>query len=212
MLLCYTILYKGVFGVVNKEDVKNHLEHILERGNERKKMSNNLINNDDYINWLDDFTKVHPEIIILEIPNINYYCGISLDEFVNISFLSDFYKLISKYARKNYIFPNAFDDYGNYYVIKVYNVFYEIGVIIDDEQDVNFFCRRLQENEEGRYFIDFKDIKENKVRHEVLHIRKNLKKLVEVINQLILSDNIPVEAIADTTAEAIQKIMLKTRE
>ena len=212
MLLCYTILYKGVFGVVNKEDVKNHLEHILERGNERKKMSNNLINNDDYINWLDDFTKVHPEIIILEIPNINYYCGISLDEFVNISFLSDFYKLISKYARKNYIFPNAFDDYENYYVIKVYNVFYEIGVIIDDEQDVNFFCRRLQENDEGRYFIDFKDIKENKVRHEVLHIRKNLKKLVAVINQLILSDNIPVEAIADTTAEAIQKIITKMRK
>ena len=60
--------------MVNKEDVKNHLEHILERGNERKKMANNLINNDDYINWLDDFTKVHPEIIILEIPNINYYC------------------------------------------------------------------------------------------------------------------------------------------
>ena len=175
-------------------------------------MANNLINNDDYINWLDDFTKVHPEIIILEIPNINYYCGISLDEFVNISFLSDFYKLISKYARKNYIFPNAFDDYGNYYVIKVYNVFYEIGVIIDDEQDVNFFCRRLQENEEGRYFIDFKDIKENKVRHEVLHIRKNLKKLVAVINQLILSDNIPVEAIADTTAEAIQKIITKMRK
>ncbi len=212
MLLCYTILYKGVFGVVNKEDVKNHLEHILERGNERKKMSNNLINNDDYINWLDDFTKVHPEIIILEIPNINYYCGISLDEFVNISFLSDFYKLISKYARKNYIFPNAFDDYENYYVIKVYNVFYEIGVIIDDEQDVNFFCRRLQENDEGRYFIDFKDIKENKVRHEVFHIKKNLKKLVEVINQLILSDNIPVEAIADTTAEAIQKIITKMRK
>ena len=198
--------------MVNKEDVKNHLEHILERGNERKKMSNNLINNDDYINWLDDFTKVHPEIIILEIPNINYYCGISLDEFVNISFLSDFYKLISKYARKNYIFPNAFDDYENYYVIKVYNVFYEIGVIIDDEQDVNFFCRRLQENDEGRYFIDFKDIKENKVRHEVLHIRKNLKKLVAVINQLILSDNIPVEAIADTTAEAIQKIITKMRK
>ena len=212
MLLCYTILYKGVFGVVNKEDVKNHLEHILERGNERKKMSNNLINNDDYINWLDDFTKVHPEIIILEIPNINYYCGISLDEFVNISFLSDFYKLISKYARKNYIFPNAFDDYENYYVIKVYNVFYEIGVIIDDEQDVNFFCRRLQENEEGRYFIDFKDIKENKVRHEAFHIRKNLKKLVAVINQLILSNNIPVEAIADTTAEAIQKIITKMRK
>lgn len=198
--------------MVNKEDVKNHLEHILERGNERKKMSNNLINNDDYINWLDDFTKVHPEIIILEIPNINYYCGISLDEFVNISFLSDFYKLISKYARKNYIFPNAFDDYENYYVIKVYNVFYEIGVIIDDEQDVNFFCRRLQENDEGRYFIDFKDIKENKVRHEVFHIKKNLKKLVEVINQLILSDNIPVEAIADTTAEAIQKIITKMRK
>ena len=197
--------------MVNKEDVKNHLEHILERGNERKKMSNNLINNDDYINWLDDFTKVHPEIIILEIPNINYYCGISLDEFVNISFLSDFYKLISKYASKNYIYPTDCN-FGNYYVIKVYNVFYEIGVIIDDEQDVNFFCRRLQENDEGRYFIDFKDIKENKVRHEAFHIKKNLEKLVEVINQLILSDNIPVEAIADTTAEAIQKIITKMRE
>ena len=39
-----------------------------------------------------------------------------------------------------------------------------------------------------------------------------LKRIVEVINQLILSDNIPVEAIADTTAEAIQKIITKMRK
>ena len=198
--------------MVNKEDMTNHLEQLLDRGNERKELANNLITNDDYINWLNEFTKVHPEIISLEFPNLNCYRGIGLDEFFNLGLLQDLYQLIARYARKNYIFPNVFKDYGNYYVIKIYDVFYEIGVIIDDERNVNFFCCRLKEEEKERQFIDFEDIRENKIRHEVFYIEKKLEKLVAVIDQLVLLDNIPIEAIADTTDEAIQKIMLKTRE
>ena len=198
--------------MANKEDMINHLTYLLKRGNEKKELVNNLIANDDYINWLDDFTKIHPEVISMEFPNLSYYYGADLDAFINLGFLKDFYQLIFNYARKNYIFPNAFEDYGNYYLIKIYDVFYEIGVIVDDERNVNFFCCRVNDAKNDRQFIDFLDIKENKIRHEVFYIEKKLEKLVTMIEQLVFNDNIPIEAISDTTDKVIRKILLRSKE
>lgn len=197
---------------VDKNSMRDHLDQLLNRGNEKKELVNNLVANDDYINWLDNFTRVHPEFINLEFPNLNYCHEIGLNGIYNLAFLKDFYNFIAIYANKNYIFPNDFDGYGNYYVIKINDVFYKIGILKDNEQDVSFFCCRVDDGKQIHQFIDFKDIRENKIRPEAFDIEKNLDKLAVMIEQLVLNDNIPIEAIADTTDKVIKKIRVKVKE
>ena len=95
---------------------------------------------------------------------------------------------------------------------KINDVFYKIGILRDNEQDVSFFCCRVDDGKQIHQFIDFKDIKEDKIRPEAFDIEKNLDKLAVMIEQLVLNDNIPIEAIADTTDKVIKKIRVKVKE
>lgn len=120
----------------------------------RKEKVSNMLETDNYINWLDTFTKKYSNFsddLWLYYPH-----KISEEDNVNVRDLRFLYEIVSDYAEIN--FYTAYKcEFGSFYIVKIGEVFYEIG--IEYGQGARFYCSRLKEN--NKVSIDFEDIRNN---------------------------------------------------
>lgn len=180
----------------NNKEMQEMIQNMSEEQKNRNIIIQDLMSNTDYIDWIGEYTEKcggfsdqtrfrDKTKLPLEIEN-------------NINKLIYFFEGIRRYAEENYIYPK--NDNGIYYVITYNGISYEIGVNVG--QGTICFCTRSTKTENA---IDFNDILKNN-KPERTEIINN--KLIELQNYLdsLISENIPVEALTETTQKVLQKV------
>ena len=182
---------------VNEEELRKlaieTAKQMIETIKKRKIESEELILSDNYILWLEKFTEKYPNFTDDEWFDDN---KISYEDNKNVLKIGLLFYKIRRYARDNFIYPK---DNIESYNIEHNNIGYRIGLI--DGQGSFFFCERTTPTND---FINLSNIRENIEQPNVRNIKKRLEFLKEYLTKL-LKENIPVEAINETT----QKVLLK---
>lgn len=165
---------------------------------------NELLINDEYMKWLQEF-----------ILKYSRFCNTDWDynsekiselDYHYIRKLPSFFLLVENYARRNYI--NIADDesskYCEYYIIKNHDIYYEIGLVVGKG---GFFYCQVVDKVEGEYVIDYKEIKEDRVRPKTELIHHKLELLSNLIYDISLEGIIPLEEVTHTTEETVKRIL-----
>ncbi len=158
--------------------------------------------NDDYMNWLENFTNNVPvfieeeflDPIPLQIGEENAKYG---------KYIHLLYDLVVEYAKKNYLNPNYDENNSPSYVIRYNGNFYEIGEDLEWFREV--YCRRLAVYNDD--FIDYLDIKNNTNSLKKDIIKKQLDSLANIIWEY--SNYIPFSTLSERVEETIQNIKVK---
>lgn len=159
-----------------------------EKSEKKKQALDQIINSNQYMLWLDNYTKITPFFTCYHF--INFKDEIERDNILNLAIL---YNIINQYARKNYLYPK-----NNYYYIKYNNTGYQIG--IDDKN--NYFCQRIEIKPD---FLNFKDIQQNKELPNTKLLKSYFQKLKEIVT-LIANEDVPCQAVFEITEKTYQKM------
>lgn len=154
---------------------------------------NRILNDEEYINWLANFT--------LDVPK--FYCdswGCSNQVIHNIQDISILYEIIQNFANENYIEPTL-TACGNYYSLKHNNAGYNIGVMKGPE--TIYYCTRVKNAEN---YIYFKDIQNNTKTSTALIVDTKTEELTKLINDMVES-NISDQVILEVTKKSLQKVL-----
>lgn len=181
---------------MENQDFKDYWENIEERTLVDINITKNIIKNDDYINWLEKFTtknKIFNSDDWLYCPN-----KISEQNLNNVDKLKNFFEVIENYANDNYILPTP-TEFGIVFEIKHNNVGYKIGMM--SGQGICYYVVRIEKNIDD--FIDYNLIKEANLTNRALMIKNKLGILEKFINNLV-DEDVPVEAIVETTNKTLK--------
>jgi len=177
---------------------------IVERLARSQKITEEIVQTDDYINWLENFTiknKAFSDDTWLYFPD-----RISEEDNEQVSKLSNFYEAIENYASANFIYPTP-DEFGNHYRVSNNNIGYDIGIMMG--QGALFWVSREKITKKNQNsFIDFELIRTNKKTDREDMIRSKLDSLDNFIIDLA-NEDVPVEAIAKTANRRLQLLMEK---
>ena len=163
----------------------------------KKKKIDKLLNDKEYIKWLEEFTLENPK----------FYCDswiFSGKTRENIQDISLLYEAIQNYANENYISP-ILTNCGNYYSFKHNNIGYHIGIMMGPE--TIYYCEKTNDNEN---YINFVDIQKNTKTSEKLMIDNKMKELTQIINDMI-DNNISNDIILEVTEKTLQKTLKKEK-
>jgi len=172
---------------------------ILERLARSQRITEEITQSDDYINWLENFTLKNKEFT--DDDWLYFPERISEEDKEQVSKLYNFYEAIQEYANKNYIHGTP-DEFGNHYSIKYNNIGYKIGIMIG-QGTILWVQRQRITKKNSDSFIDFKLIQENVMTDESEMIRSKLESLDNLISD-IANENVPIEAIAKTAKNRLQ--------
>lgn len=127
---------------------ENYNELYLESMRQQKNELEKVLENNSYMQWLENFAKMHPYFTD---DSWLYDCSEIGDEnYSNVIMLSHLFYVVENYANRNGIAPNL-DGCNMYYIISFNNVYYAIGHIIGSI----FYCKRKN----GKWHaISFDDI------------------------------------------------------
>lgn len=183
---------------------EKYTNDLIEKLVASQKITEEITKNEDYINWLEGFTNNHKNFA--DDDWLYHPEKISEYDLSNVYKLSNFFEAIDNYANKNYIYSMV-SEFGTNYYVKHNKFGYEIGVIVG--QGTMFYVRRerlTKKNSDS--FIDYKLIMESKVTDRAKII---VEKLEELDNFLIniANENIPIEAIEETTKKRLQLLKKK---
>ena len=157
------------------------------------------INIEEYFSWLNRFIEKKYEFSDDEwLYNPN---EIMDSDRKKVEKLSYFYKCISDYCDKNYIYPTLCNS-GNYYKIRYKDKGYIVGIIIG--QGAVCFCRKTV-IDNPLDFIDINDIIYNKTQENVQHINNSLDSISNLVDELY-KKGIPINAIKDRLNIIINEI------
>lgn len=185
---------------------KKYLEELYKKKMEdnikKEKLITEIKSNDDYINWLSEFTKKYPYFKEWYIPNVNLLSLREIDR-VNIQKLSLLYEMIDNYARENYLYPSD-KEVNPYYIMKHNDIYYLVG------RDYNIGGRfRLERvpNErinEINSYLEYRDIQTNKKQPNTDIIKIQLASLSNMIYEY--ANSIPLDAIKEKIEDTILDI------
>lgn len=188
---------EGKQKVINWFD--EYSKKILEKENKMKKM----ISDNSYITWLEEFTEKYSAFG--DDDWLYNPFDIPKEDMENVQMLQLLYNIIEKYAQSNYIYP-VFTEFGSYYVISYNNVGYQIDMMAG--QGVVFTCQRVEVTDGT---IKFEDIQNNRKLEKTDFINAKLQVLTDLIETMVLEE-IPIEAIEDTTVRSIDRIVKRRRK
>jgi len=153
-----------------------------------------LLNNDNYFNWLNEFTNTMT--IFLE--GIDY--DISKEDNDNIKLVDVLFDLVNRYAKNNNIKLTAFKN-GTYYVIQNSNIYYQIGVVILNNH-VGYFISRC-DKETNKKIINIDNIREEYSNQKL----KRIEELKILKNQVInlVENDIKTDEILNYVNEGIEE-------
>ncbi len=164
-------------------------ERYLAQKEEREKRKNEITSSLDYIKWLAEYTKTHPEFTndLQDKENAE-----------NIESLDLLYDVIDSYARDNYKYPYK-TKWGYYYVLEYEGNYFKIGRL-SGEYTI-YYC--IKTEKENYHTIDFLDIVKGKVSPETALIIFKMKKLELIISEL--SRVVPEEEIQRQVTNVYRK-------
>lgn len=164
--------------------MKTVSERYIEKEKINKKRKEKILESEDYISWLEEYTQ----------KNNKFSNDESKEE--NVQSLEALYLVIEEYAEENYIFPYK-TTFGYYYTVTYNNTNYNIGY--NAGQGVYFYCEKTNEKSQ----INFKDILEGKKQPSEELIKLKLNKLNLLINELSLT--LPEEYLKREVSKVYQK-------
>ena len=160
---------------------------------------------DDYMNWLENFTKNIPNFIEDDfLKPIPLEIGEENAKFGKYIYL--LYEIIKDYAKINYLSPNYTEHNAPSYVIKYHDNFYEIGEDFDWGREI--YCSRLEEYTGD--FIEFSDIKNDIKCLKSDIIKYKLDSLINTIYEYL--NHIPTIAVVENIENTIKDIKVKKIE
>lgn len=159
-------------------------EAYIKKEKKLKARKEKILENEEYINWLEEFTESKDK----------FTSDDSHDE--NVESLEALYLVIENYAEENYIFP-AKTTFGHYYIVKYNSFNYKIGYM--EGQEVYFYCERTDEENQ----LDFKDILEGKNIPGAELIKLKLNKLNLLLYELSLT--LPEERLVNEVSRVYLK-------
>ena len=180
---------------VNELEVSDMIIEKLKIRNQKEKK---LLESNEYMNWLDNFTKFNSSF------NDEYSYAkekFQPEDLEKVRDLCILYGVIDDYARANYISAMPCN-WGQFYCIKFNETGYHIGLIVG--QGAVNFCERVELENESE-FIDFKDIQENKNPERTVVINKKLDILSDYVKNLIEKDKVPSNAIMALLKDVISE-------
>lgn len=200
-------VHEKIISKLESPEGEKIIEKILDEYVESEKITDEkikkLISSTDYIKWLDNFTKKHPNFDINN--GLSNLGKIDEQDKKNVDDLYLMYSAVDRYARKNYIYPIPCN-FGGYYKVKLDDNGFEIGKLIG--QGTLYFCNRVQ-IEKGEEFIDFNDIINDKKYDGVDKIKNNLDELSKEIVLLFEESNISLDEITNKLKDAIKAIYIE---
>lgn len=143
-------------------------EKYIEKEKLLKQRKEKILESEEYISWLEEYTREKNKITTDE----------PYDE--NIESLEALYLVIEDYAEENYIFPSK-TTFGYYYTVEYNDQKFNIGYMTG--QGLLFYCERTEEESK----IDFNDILEGKKQPSAELIKLKLDKLNLLVNELSLT-------------------------
>ena len=178
-------------------------EQYKKKQEEKNKFKDTLAYSTNYIDWLEKFTDVHGSFAtdsFLYVPEV-----LSEEDKKNVALLEALYEVADEYADDNFIEATP-TDFGNFYSIKHNGIGYFIG--FDGGQGASFYCTRLEEPEKDA--LEYKHLMSGVKLPDTVIAEHKLEELTELIEKLY-EENVPIEAIHQTTDTAIQKIKVKNQ-
>lgn len=182
---------------INEEEWQKHNLEMAKKIIERNELRETLLESDEYINWLEQFTIKYPGFS--DNDWLHHKKKLPKRDEINVEKLILFFEKIETYANNNYIYPNSTSNYNYSYNIKHNNIGYNIGIVFG--QGGWCFCNRIEPKDD---FIDYNDIKNNIEQNNTKVIKERLEALKLYISTM-LEDNIPRNAIIETTDKVLRK-------
>ena len=137
----------------NKNSFNTYNANFEEQYSEYQKIIEKILFG-DYLQWLEQFTKEHPNFTDIEWIYLNEKLTETDSE--NIKMLYILYEIISLYTQENYL--SSEQSYTNSYMVKKDNFYFKIGKILDEEPIIYICsCGLIQNINMGN--INFDDIR-----------------------------------------------------
>ena len=185
--------------IETREQMREIIEKERKRLEERKNIMHEIVSNNKYIKWLEEFTKKYPKFY-----NNDFFYEesdkVTKVDLENIDYLGLLFEGINDYAKKNYIYRVNESDYIDYYDIKYNNIGYRIGVLTG--QGTIVYCEREIVVDNA---IDFNDIILNKKQKNTDYYNKRLLELSNIISYYY-EQGIPLVAIEKTIDSTLWNI------
>lgn len=188
----------------NISKMRQYLEIEKQKTELRKKKIKEIVLNNNYIEWLVDFSKKYPQFRDSDSVNNR---NISERDLENIKDLYFLYECISQYASNNYIYPSIDSDFVEYYKIQYNNIGFEVGIMTG--QGIICFYERV--NDVTNEFIDFNDIILNKKQANTIYFDSKLNELHDKII-FCYNQGIPFQAIKKITDDSLWEIEDKDKQ
>lgn len=180
------------------EFIEEYIKNEIEKNEKRKQ----ILSNDEYMLWLDNFTQIHRSFCD------DYWQeksgAITEEDSKNVKKLYILFETVKSYAHDNFIEPTMFS-LGEYYNVKFKDDIYQIGVMV--WEGTLYFCDRLKECD--KTIINFEEVKNNWKIQDINVIKDKLENLSATI--VDISEEVPLKAITETTNNTIKKILTKKK-
>lgn len=198
-----TRIVNGFKANFDTEFMKKFFEELEEEEKRKKEM----IDAPNYIKWLENFVKEHPQFS--DDTWLYKQDEISSEDYENVCRISTFFSAISDFANANYI-EGTYCDYGQYYLIEYNGKVYEIGTIVG--QGAVSFCNTQDVNNEATV-IKFEELANpsSAIRVRTVLVENQLARIDDLFRNLINNKelNISIEAIAKRVNKALEELEKK---
>lgn len=153
-----------------------------EKVKESIEIQKRLVTSTDYVEWLFDFTKKHPNFtdsdwLYNEDPEM------SENDYSQVRFLTDFFTAIYQYHTRNLLKANG-EGHTEWYNIKYKDAYFAIGIRVG--QGAENFVKRYESYDAmaPESFIEFKDIMTNKEDAGLAEKNEALQKLQNEVSHV----------------------------
>lgn len=184
-----------------------NVDDFLKRYEAEIKEQQDMVKKDDYMKWLESFTKEHPSFS--DDTWLYRKEEISEEDYNKVCKLSTFFCAIEGLTSQNYISGTSCA-HGVYYSIEYNGKIYEIGTIVG--QGAISFCNteNVDENVTAIKFEEFANPSEE-TRIRTALIENQLDRINDLFAILVNNKklNIPIEVIEERATEVIRKLKEK---
>ena len=147
-----------------------------------KDLKKSIKEEEDYILWLDEYTKKNPEFTDY---GWKFYSGkTTKEDESNISKIWILYDIVEEYALGNNILPISTEN-SEQYNVKYNDAYFRIAKT-ETEDGHYYYCSRVTDNDEDE-FIDYKKVMEEELTDNVPHVFDRLNNEIENLVQLGIS-------------------------
>jgi len=182
------------------EKLSNEFGGYIQEYIRKKDRIKELVFSEEYIKWLEKFTKKHPTF------NDNEWLyfpeKISKEDNEMVNLLCEFFGYIENFADNYYIYPKE-GDHGRYYSIEYNDKVYEIGVVVG--QGAICFCNTEDINEDARVILYSEMLNPTCTKTNREAVEHNLDELERFLKTLN-SKNIPLKAIEQKTRVVLDEL------